>query len=155
MKRDIYLIVGEGRCGKSSLVRALTGIYNGRGRKEGRKIALTTGATREIKIAVWPQSAQEGKKTPTDILNDINGLSDDIPNVLLVLRFEPHIINYWATDYTDLLIKHHNIVGVVTMSSNSHVPELSGFKDALPISSSTENAVNANAEKVRKEWGWL
>jgi len=151
MKRNIYLIVGEGRCGKSSLVRALTGVF--RRTKKATRIALSNPKKTEIKITVWPQSAQEAQLSPEDVLNDVNHALSE--NILLVLRFQPHIVPYHANDYINLLIEHHNIVKVIFMGPNDKVQSISISRIANVLNNSIKNPVNENANQVRNWWHWM
>jgi hypothetical protein len=147
--KNIYIIIGEGKCVKSSLVRALTGVF----RRSKKPTPIRRSADDKIiKVCVWPQSAQEAKKKPEKVLKEINEAWSD--NVLLVLRFQPHLIPFSATDYIDLIKEHHNIVQVVFMGPEDTVPSIPtpGIKKTLE--NTLLNPVNQNASRVRGWWGW-
>lgn len=145
MKKNIYIIVGEGRCGKSSLVRALTGVFR---RSIRGTLQLVNGEI--INIAIWPRSAQEGtSETPEQVLRKINGTGPN--NVLIVLR------PWGAQEYIDLLATQHNIIQVLLISSNMTLPGVNipeGI-NVNPITNSRSRPVNANAAVVRTWWGWM
>jgi ABC-type transport system involved in cytochrome c biogenesis ATPase subunit len=68
MRKNIYIIVGEAQSGKSSLIRALTGVF----RSATRTVQFINGEI--INLAIWTQSAQEATPlvTPTILLQRIN-----------------------------------------------------------------------------------
>lgn len=149
MSKNIYVIIGEGRCGKSSLVRALTGIFR-RGR---RPTSIRQTNNELLYINVWPQSAQEAELDPNDVLDDINNAWSE--NILLVLRFQPHIIPYYAIDYISLITEHHNIIKVVFMGPGKDVQIIHTPGQTETLDKCMTNPVNENASRVRKSWGWL
>jgi ABC-type Mn2+/Zn2+ transport system ATPase subunit len=148
--KNIYIIIGEGKCGKSSLVRALTGVF--RRSKKSTRIAQTN--TDEIMhINVWPQSAQEARKNPEKVLREIKEAWSN--NVLLVLRFLPHNNTpFSATDYVELIQEHHNIVQVIFMGPGDKVSKIQTPGIQKTLKNTFKNPVNQNASEVRGWWGW-
>lgn len=149
MQKNIYIVIGEGRCGKSSLVRALTGVF--RRSKHARRIRQTD--RKVIHIHVWPQSAQEARLSPEDVLNDVNNAWSE--NIFLVLRFQPHIVPYYATDYVNLLSEHHNIVHTVFMGPGDNVQSIPSTGVSKTLDNCMKNPINENASRVREWWGWV
>jgi hypothetical protein len=142
MRKNIYIIIGEGGCGKSSIVRALTGTYQ----SSWMDLQLTNGIT--IDIAIWPRSAQEGTfETAEDILQKIT--DSPATHVLLVLR------PWKAQEYIDLLITQHNIVQVLLISADLKLPRVNLPVIPNEITESKSRPINANAALIRNLWGWL
>ncbi|NGF75756.1 hypothetical protein G5B10_07685 [Fluviicola sp. SGL-29] len=151
MRKNIYLIIGEGKCGKSTLVRAHTGVYR------SGLLWLRLASQTDIQIKVWSQSCQEGGHTPQDVLRRIN--NDSAAEILITLRFKPapQMAPFNAIDYYDLIQANHNIVGVVFMADKSiqNIPQFPTNPEPVLIPDSWETAANASADSVRRGWGWL
>lgn len=144
----LYIIVGDGQCGKSSLTRALTGIY----RTATTRIRQTNRV--DMHIRVWPQSAQEARKSPNQVLNEINNANAG--NVLITLRYfpAPSMVQFDAIDYFDLISLHHNVVQIVFMGGETNVNQ---FRTSVPsnvLNLCTGRPINGNANMVRGWWGW-
>lgn len=143
MRKNIFIIIGEGQSGKSSLVRALSGVF----RNTTRTVQL---ANREIiNIAIWTQSAQEARPlvTPAMLLQRINGTA--ATNALIVLRPAN------AIDYINLIAQQHEIVQVVFIGRTEMVPQVPVPGNVNVITQSRDRPVNANAAMVRNWWGWV
>lgn len=150
MRKNIFFIIGEGRCGKSSIVRALTGVYR-------YKRLFVRTRTGDLDIYVWPQSCQEAGYTPQQVLDFIDGT--DAQEVLITLRFEPtpEMVPSDGIDYYNLIAANHNVAGVVFMS-NQPRPMVRQFPVAVQpviVPDSLSTPVNANAAEVRNGWGWI
>ncbi len=145
--KNIFVIIGHGRCGKSSTVRALTGVYR------HASIKLKT-EEEEIRISVFPQSAQEAEKSPADVLSDIEKYEED-QNVLIVLRFHPYKVRFSAKDYLEEISKRHQVKEVVFMSSEDSTGYFihEGVKPNV-INRSFSRAINENASMIRRFWNW-
>lgn len=142
MRKNIYIIIGEGQSGKSSLVRALTGIY----RNSTREVQLANNT--KINIAIWSQSAQEGTMvTPEMLLQLINDALAD--NALIVLR------PIDAIDYINLISVQHNIIEVLFIGWGEEVQQFPTPGNINVINLSWDRPVNANAALVRNWWGWI
>ena len=146
--KNIYLIIGEGKCGKSSLVRALTGIY----RYAIKFVRQTDGLN--IRISIWPQSCQEGKITPEQALDYIN--TEQADNILITLRFKPApgMVPYDAIEYYELFQNHHNIAQVVFMGGSEDVRNFPTNPIANNLNLCQSRPINENAAIVREWWSW-
>lgn len=143
MKKDIYIIIGEGGTGKSSLVRALTGTYQG-----GIEKIEFSDQTSEL-FKVWTRSAQEGEYySPERVLRNID--NTDQSNILLTLRATGKDN---ANDYIGLISASHNIVGIVVLGNFNNIPMPNTIKP-LVIADPWERPTNGNASRVREFWNW-
>lgn len=149
MKKNVYLIIGEGKCGKSGLVRALTGKY-----KNGPCIIRSASNT-NLEFMVWSNSPQEAGKSPQRVLKEINRVGAG--NILLTLRFEPspETIRFNAIDYVNLIGENHRINHVIFMSEEEQVSYFQTSAPANILNLCSERPVNANADMVRRWWNWL
>lgn len=150
MKKNLYIIIGDGKCGKSSVVRALTGVYH------YKDMWIRQSNQREdILVGVWSQSAQEGGHSPEDILGFIN--DSGATDILLVLRFvpAPHMATFLAIEYYDLIRQHHNINQIVFMGPSEQVPSFVTVPIANELNLCQRRPINANAAMIREWWGWL
>lgn len=146
--KNVYLIIGDGACGKSSLTRALTGLYN-----SGRTyVGEVSGNTLPFKV--WIRSAQEVEKSLHQVLTEINNAEDE--NVLITLRFDTHYGQPSAQQYFYLINQHHNIKHVIFMSSGAALsfPVPASVQKGF-IDQSYSRPVNANAYIARQSLKWL
>jgi|GEM_PF-3469969 len=151
MKKNIHIIIGHGSCGKSSLVRALTGIYRGASRliRVGNEDDFE-----DILFAIWVRSRQEVGDKPKQVLKDVN--SCDETNVLLTLRFGSAYGCPEAKEYVDLLMTEHNVSHIIYMGSDVEPATLTYPSiEFEKIGNSVDTPVNANANVARKYFGWL
>lgn len=151
MKKNIYIIIGHGACGKSSLVRALTGIYRGASR------LIRVGNEKnfeDLQFAIWVRSRQEVGFQPKKVLKDVN--SCDETHILLTLRFGKYNDCPEAKEYVDLLMTEHNVSRIVYMGREKN-PDTLTYPSIVPkkIGKSVDTPVNANANEARKYFGWL
>lgn len=148
MKKNIYIIIGHGACGKSSLVRALTGIYRG----ASRLIRSVNGT--DTRLAIWVRSRQEVGDKPKKVLKDVNSCHET--DILLTLRFGSYYGCPEAKEYVDLLLTEHNVSHIVYMGSNNNPATLTyPIIKNIVISNSGGTPVNANASVARQFFGWL
>lgn len=69
-KKTVYVVMGKGRCGKSSLIRCLTGVA------QASTIQLRLANRRtDVSVSVWVRSAQEAGKSPAVVLRDLNAMN--------------------------------------------------------------------------------
>jgi energy-coupling factor transporter ATP-binding protein EcfA2 len=148
MKKNIYIIIGHGACGKSSLVRALTGTF----RMSSKEVRDIEGKNLGFNICV--RSRQEVGKTPKEVLKDIESCNDK--NILLTLRFHTYNGMPEGKAYVDLLNKTLNVSHIIFLSADK-VPVSFDFSDGrtFSIGNSWGNPVNVNASKARKFFDWL
>lgn len=143
MRKNIYIIIGEGQSGKSSLIRALTGVF----RSTTRPVQFVTEEV--IDLAIWTQSAQEANPlvSPEMLLQRINNVRAN--NALIVLRPTN------AIDYINLITQQHNILEVVFIGWTENVPQFPTPGNVNVITQSWDRPVNANAAMVRRWWNWM
>ena len=151
MKKNIYIIIGHGACGKSSLVRALTGVYRG----VSRLIRVGNEEDFEdLQFAIWVRSRQEVSDKPKQVLKDVNSCNEK--NVLITLRFGAYNRCPEAKEYVDLLMTEHNISRIVYMGREKNPDRLTyPLIESEQIGNSVGTPVNANANVARKFFGWL
>ena len=126
-RKTIYVVVGNGRCGKSSLIRCLTGVA----RTMTTPVILINQLI--IDISVWVRSAQEAGKSPAQVLRELRAMRGSIG--LLSLRLNGYNRQPNANAYLQILRLHFNVI-IYTIP--------------MPIIPS-----NANAAIARGQWGWL
>lgn len=151
MKKNIYIIIGHGSCGKSSLVRALTGIYRG----ASRLIRVGDEENFEdLQFAIWVRSRQEIGYKPEKVLKDVNSCNET--NILLTLRFGSAYGCPEAKEYVDLLMTEHNVSHIVYMGREKNPDTLTyPTIESTVIGNSVDTPVNANASVSRKFFCWL
>lgn len=148
MKKNIYIIIGHGACGKSSLVRALTGIYRG----ASRLIRSVNGT--DTRFAIWVRSRQEVGFQPKKVLKDVNSCNEK--HILLTLRFESYNNCPEGKEYVDLLLTEHNVSHILYMGNGGNPATLEYPNiENIVISNSLKKPVNVNASVARKFFGWL
>lgn len=149
MKKNIYLIIGHGRCGKSSLVRALTGKY-----KNGPCLIRSAHNT-NLDFMVWANSSQDAAKSPEKVLKEINNVG--FSNILLTLRYSPspETSGFDAMDYFKLLRENHKVTQVLFMGEDEKVHLFDTSAPTHVLNLCAERPVNANANLVRQWWNWL
>lgn len=149
MKKNIYIIIGNGGMGKSTTVRALTGTYRG----GWKSIEFNVdGDNRHVEdFHIWSQSAQEGTYVnPAQLLINIAEVQEN--HILLTLRANDSPDN--ANDYIAQIAAQHNIIGIVAMGQYENILVPPGTLINV-ISDPWERPVNGNASRIRKWWGWL
>lgn len=150
-RKKLYVIIGDGRCGKSSLVRALTGVY--------RTASVEIGKLDKENSIIWtrvmPQSAQEAEIPPKDLVKELDKHSET-PYALITIRLYEYKGFGPAIDYLDELSKHFDIERIVFMGRESDIATYQ-YK-GVPFNvlcSSYSRPVNTNASMVRAWWNWL
>lgn len=157
-KKKLNVIIGHGRCGKSSLIRALTGIY----RSGEIDIAINDDVTlnnlsaNNLRInttAVLTQSAQEGGISPIGLVDRINRFTN-CTHALVALRRNGHgNERTLAIDYLNELSNHFIIENIVVMSRELNIEPFEFESSYLNLS--LTRPINANASIVRHWWRWL
>lgn len=144
MRKNIYIIIGPGRSGKSSLVRALTGIYQYTAQNAPADIEFTNGDVRTFQV--WPQSAQEGNHSPEAMLAFINTWQGD--NILMTLRM---FGNWSAQEYLDLIAIQHNITTIVVLTHENNLNNVYGAA-VNTILEPRNRPINGQASRIREWW---
>lgn len=159
MKR-VYLVMGEGGTGKSTLIRCLTGL-----RQKGRPFVTLTNSTR-INIWCYMRSIQEMDPimSPLDVINDITQPSESaFIDYLIPFRIDGRYGYQGIVPYLQALLNTPNltIVNAVALDIDAQsYPQLAGlpFPSNIPITyipNSKSNTPNQNASIVRNAWGWI
>jgi energy-coupling factor transporter ATP-binding protein EcfA2 len=146
--KNIYLIIGEGACGKSSLVRALTGVAR------YRSVEVGTIVGSSIQIAVWIRSAQEAGISPEEVLSNIQSAVEE--DVLLTLRIDEYNGQPNAEAYLEAMmpiIKNLRIV-FLSEAENPRIVSISGAA-TLTHGRSLSTPVNVVSRIVSNAWGWV
>lgn len=97
------MVIGKGRCGKSSLIRCLTGVA----RASTIQLRLSNQRT-DVSVSVWVRSAQEAGKSPTVVLRDLNAMRGKIG--LISLRLGRYNGQPNANTYLSSLSQNFNVV---------------------------------------------
>jgi ABC-type cobalamin/Fe3+-siderophores transport system ATPase subunit len=126
-RKTIYVVVGKGRCGKSSVIRCLTGVAR------ASTIPITLVNQTILDISVWVRSAQESGKSPNHVLQELNAMKSSIG--LISLRQGTYNGQATANTYITVLRQQFKIIK---------------YPITLPRISP-----NANAAIARGQWGWL
>ncbi len=155
MKKQIYVVVGHGSCGKSSVIRSLTGLFVRR--KNPVKIQLISKEL-PVKFSVWIRSAQERGKNKEGILDQISGSKMDY--ILLSIRIE----SIWglpgAIDYLEHIATQHNLSRIVILGEPLNPALCKPIIDKWPkITTQHENSrskpVNVISKEVRDSFNWI
>lgn len=126
-KKTIYIVVGKVRCGKSSLIRCLTGV------SRASTIPITLVSQLISNVSVWIRSSQETGKSPTRVLRELRAMRGSIG--LLSLRLDKYNGQPDANAYLTILRQHFNVIKY----------------DIIP----PKIPPNERAANVRGRWGWL
>lgn len=152
MKR-IYLVLGEGTVGKSTLIRNLTGI----------RIANYTQVEERggniLTMWAWMRSAQEAGLTPDAIVDEILRADEgDLENYLLPLRIvglSSALPDYDA--YISRLLANGIIIeNIAVLTEQAIAPTLPlPVTPSVVVTNSRRNAQNRTAAIVRTAWDWV
>jgi len=146
MKR-IYLIVGEKNSGKSTLVRALTGLD-----KENEVNIGLSNNTQPLFWA-WITSRQEKQQMPKEMIDEMRSINDNrylhyiIPLHLKGIKGCPDANAYIEELHKNFIIERAVLLGIDDQSISLQLP------DVLTINPDTFSA-NEIAQQVMQEWGW-
>lgn len=151
MKR-IYLIIGDGRVGKSTLVRSLTGI------REASRVPIQLACGSVINVYAWMRSAQEISMDADEVVRQITRPDESaFTDYLLPLRILP--ANHIADGYQDYISKLEAAGCVIQrrvfVFSAAPTMEVSCSESTAVVANSMSNPANLNSHIVRKVWGWL
>lgn len=153
MKKKLYVVIGNGKCGKSSLVRSLTGLYK---YSVVRIERLTPND--KIDLMVWIRSLQEYGYSPEEVLAYVLEYEEDY--LLLTVRIHPHYHLPDVFGYLDVLVPHYDIEGIAVISEE---PIDSGLYNKIeqycPINThkfeeSLSTPINVTSTAVKRAWKW-
>lgn len=152
MKR-IFLVLGEGNVGKSTLVRNLTGIRIA----DYAQVEETGGNI--FTMWAWMRSAQEAGLTPDAIVNEILRTDEtNLENYLLPLRIvgiSPALPGY-DTYFSRLLASGIIIANSAILTKQAIAPTLPlPITPSVVVVNSRINAQNRTASIVRAAWNWI
>lgn len=149
MKR-VYLILGDGKMGKSTLIRHLTGI------REASLVDIALSGNQTIALWAWMRSAQEMPKSPAEIVSLIGNFnSAHCTDILLPLRILPANYQPGYLSYVNAIASAgHSIVQSIVLTNQAHVAPT--FQQISPniISNSLSQPSNVIAANVRALWNW-
>lgn len=151
MKR-IYLVLGEGNVGKSTLIRCLTGI------RIASRIQVRETTLNDLTVWAYMRSVQEGNTpmSPSDLLHDITKPEESqFHDYLIPIRITAfnNCPNYSV--YVNTLVAGGcTIVQAVALTQNTVAPVLGLPVVPISITTSHLSPANANADIVRTAWGW-
>jgi len=147
MPPEVWIIMGNRAVGKSTAIRALTGIY------QSKKTDVKTLEDVLECIFVHVRSLQEKKIQPSSFINDHNNNR----YVLLSLRVDK-IGNFpKGLEYIQKFINNNwDIRKIVVLGTNNLPYTLPGELPA-PIFITNSNDIPANqvAHEIREDWNWL
>lgn len=147
--KRIYILIGETETGKSSIIRALSGVHN-----QGHRAIMTTN--RDIlEFRVWTTSSQEFGHTPQDDLNVFNDTDEEF--ILMSLRYEALNSEFpEAQTYIDAYEGAGHLIEQVVILRNH--PELNFGQSEPEIHSilrPRQWPINGNASQIRNWWRWM
>lgn len=137
---NVYVVIGQARTGKSTLIRKLSGAYF-RG-----KYNIQDSVQKTHEFFVQIRSLQEAKLKPEVFIKEME--MGKINNVLVALRKTSRICSGWC-DYVEAFKKAGwKIKGTVNMEEfENNIREVSK-KEIL------DSITSIRIAKVRKKWGW-
>jgi energy-coupling factor transporter ATP-binding protein EcfA2 len=146
VNKKIYLIIGEKNSGKSSIIRALTGI-----RISGKiNIAIPTEVTFYVQLMSFQEEAMQNPSNAIKSLKKINCESN-----LCALRLNKTQNFPDAQTYIDALINEGwEIAGIIVLGENNLQQQFHQLC-VHTINPPKEYSINKNASKIRKWWSWL
>lgn len=143
----VWIVMGNAQVGKSSAIRALTGVY-----RSGRTDVQTVHG-RLNGIFVQVRSLQEKGISPQDFIS----ARDDDEYILLALRVNqaggcPNGLSYMqAFTGNNWMINRVTVLGTDNLPYN--LPQ--GIPNPLYIRNSGNIPANQTAHRIRNAWDWL
>lgn len=148
MPPDIWIIMGHGDIGKSSTIRALTGVP----RRKHTEIETVQGVMNRVWVEI--RSLQENKISPTKFRRDHN----NDRYILVNLRIDTYGIYPNGLAYLqDFINNNWQIRGISVLGSNPLPYSLpSGIPTPLHIPTTIHARIPANemAHRIRNVWNW-
>lgn len=153
MKKKLYLVIGQGKCGKSSLVRSLTGRW-----RYGSTRIQRLYPNDILDIMVWIRSLQEYGYTPQKVLDYVLEYEEDF--LLLTIRVEPYYELPDVFGYLETLKLHYDFEGIVLISEG--LIDINLFRSIelyCPVNThkfekSLSTPVNTMSTAVKNAWKW-
>ncbi len=153
--KNVYLVIGHGNCGKSSLVRSITGRN-----RFGNSRIQSLNPLEAIEIRVRIRSAQEDGTGPETILNRI--LESKHDHYLLTLRVEDYNHQPKAIKYLEKMAIEPNINIAQIIVIGDKWFDQNEYNQIVPFSNRTnkfENSlktpINVVSSYVKGIWGWV
>ncbi len=153
MKKKIYVIIGHGACGKSSLVRSLTGVAR---KKQNVKIKFNNDKIEEFSI--WIRSSQEDWKFPKDVIIELSASPNG--NILLTLRLHTLYKRPKGIEYLKLIDASFDIEKIAVIGERIDVKELAIIeskwgKKVESFQNSWSRPMNELSSEVREHFKWV
>ena len=149
MPPEIFVIMGRVGIGKSSTIRALTGLFHG-GKTD---VQTVQGTLKNIYVEI--RSLQEKGILPSKFISDHNNDT----YILLSLRIDSFKGYPNGLTYLQAFINNNWQVKEITILGNSPLPYSlpPGIPTPLHIPTSTQARIPANqiAHQIRNVWNWL
>jgi hypothetical protein len=154
MKKKVYIITGAPNVRKSSVIRALTGIYQTdtfqiqfENNPKPVETHVMVASPNEIKSTVYKQGV-----TIQQLIVYLNNLHKNETSVILPLRsVEPKFNLPFASEYIQSLVNAGFEIMPVAMF-NDEIPLPNGIQGKV-FESTAETPANLTASRLRKLWG--
>lgn len=153
MKKKLYLVIGHGKCGKSSLVRSMTGLW-----RYGLTRIQRLQPSDIINIRVWIRSLQEYVYLPIRALDETLLYQEDF--LLMTVRVESINGCPDVFCYLEAFVHHYDIEGIVVIGEHPINEELfNGIQQYCPenthkFEKSLSTPVNKVCTEVKAAWNW-
>lgn len=153
---EIFFLVGHANTGKSSIIRALTGISS---KSKTWEVEYTSGV---VSTYIHPNGLQEQPISIDGFLSEVSTQQPTIQKVIAALRFDPRNsggkIYPSAQTYLDEIERRHPgwIVGVADVTSATVVNPRLNVKSTIvqtTISGRPTTPSNSGASVLRNVWG--
>jgi hypothetical protein len=148
--KNVYLILGNGKLGKSTLVRHLTGI------REASIVEISRSNNVSISLWAWMRSAQEMPKSPMEILALIDHQDKvSCTDILLPLRILPANNQPGYLEYVNAIVNAgHSIVQSIVLTDQASISTQFQIINPFVVPNTVHRPSNSVASQVRALWGW-
>lgn len=145
----IYLIIGNANSGKSSTIRALTGLGS---HNRSKRISITFLNNTEHEFFVQTSAAQEKNMNVNRLIRVINNANSEYN--LIALRFDrPSTFPNYLSYLSRFEQEGWQIKKIVLLGNHEFLPQYQPI--LLRFDNPLDQTINKNASDIRKNWGWF
>jgi Fe2+ transport system protein B len=146
--KTIYCVIGNANSGKSSIIRALTGLGS---HNRSKKVTITFLNNTLHEFFVQTSAAQEKNLDVSRLIREIN--RGNCEYNLIALRFDrpssfPNYLSYLSRFETE----GWNIKKIVLLGNHELLTQYNPI--LLRFNNPQNQTINKNAADIRKNWGW-